>query len=101
MQSLAFGTPIITHGDFDRQSPEWEALIPGETGDVFECGDTGSLARTIRKWIEGNPDREQVAERCYRVMDLYFNPAKQREVIDRAVEGMAAEDDEYWEARIV
>jgi len=100
MQSLAYGTPVITHGDYDRQSPEWEAVVPGETGGIYVCGDIESLASEIRKWVEKNPDREDVARRCFGIVEQYFNPRKQREIIERAIEGLPAQDDTYWESRL-
>lgn len=100
MQSLAYGTPVITHGDFDRQSPEWEAVVDGETGSLFRCGDIRSLAATIHHWLSTNPDREAVARQCVQMIETYFNPDKQREVIDRAIEGLPALTDPYWSERI-
>lgn len=33
IHSLTFGCPVITHGDFPHQGPEFESIIPGKTGD--------------------------------------------------------------------
>ena len=41
---LAYGTPVITHANFDQQVPEVEAIIPGENGDFFRQDDYIDLA---------------------------------------------------------
>jgi len=99
MQSLAYGTPVITHGDFKRQAPEWEAIIPGETGALFDCGSAESLAGAIRAWVIENPDREAVRQRCYDIIERYFNPHTQCEIIERAIAGKPAVEDPNWESR--
>jgi glycosyltransferase involved in cell wall biosynthesis len=48
MQSLAYGTPVITHNNFERQGPEWEAIIAGETGDFFQHDDLQDLTEVIK-----------------------------------------------------
>lgn len=52
MHGLAYGVPIITHGNFDNQMPESEAIQPGVTGDFFEEDSVESLAAVIARWIE-------------------------------------------------
>ncbi|MCK7575647.1 MAG: glycosyltransferase [Chromatiales bacterium] len=36
IHAMAYGTPVITHDDFNHQGPECEAIIPGETGDFLK-----------------------------------------------------------------
>ncbi|MER8421479.1 glycosyltransferase family 4 protein [Mesorhizobium sp. M1329] len=52
MHGLAYGIPIITHGNFDNQMPEVEAIEPGITGDFFKEDDVESLAAVLTKWME-------------------------------------------------
>ena len=54
MHSLVYGTPVITHNDPAEQMPEWEAIVPGQTGDFFRRGDVHDLARTIYKWCRAS-----------------------------------------------
>lgn len=92
MQSLGYGTPVLTHGDFADQMPEWEAIIPGKTGDLFANGDVVDLARAIERWFSSSPDREQVRAACYRMIDRFWNPANQHRLIKRALSGHPADD---------
>jgi glycosyltransferase involved in cell wall biosynthesis len=95
MQSLAYGTPVITHDDFEAQMPEWEAILPGRTGGFFKRGDADDLARVIRRWTSSPQPDPQTRCECYRIVERFYNPAFQRRAIDRAVRGAPA-DDLFW-----
>ena len=43
IHSLSYGTPVISHNDFKHQMPEFEAIVPGETGAFFIANDLNSL----------------------------------------------------------
>ena len=92
MQSLAYGIPVITHDDSDEQAPEWEAIIPGKTGDLFRHNDATDLARVIRQWTSTAWPIDSVAQACVSVIERFYNPQFQRWVIDRAVLGHPADD---------
>jgi len=92
IQSLAYGVPVITHDDFSRQGPEWEAIIPGRSGDFFRHGDVADLANRIRDWTTGQP---RSAGDCNGLLERFYNPGFQRRAIDRAVSGRPA-DDLFW-----
>ena len=83
IQSLTYGTPVITHGNSDNQMPEFEAVVPGDNGDLFVDGDIDSLATVIAKWIGMS---EEVTKH-YRVVAERYNPTLQRQVFDAAVDG--------------
>lgn len=95
MHSLAYGTPVITHDDVDEQMPEWEAIIPGQTGDFFTRGDVRDLAEVIQKWTQSPRPPREVQECCFRVIDRFYNPDFQRVAIERAINGKPA-DDLFW-----
>jgi glycosyltransferase involved in cell wall biosynthesis len=91
MHSLVYGTPVVTHDDPADQMPEWEAIVPGRTGDFFRRGDVHDLAMTIHKWcVRPWPDAG-VRQQCMEVIDQFYNPEFQRRVINRAVSGLPAE----------
>jgi glycosyltransferase involved in cell wall biosynthesis len=85
--ALSFGTPVISHGDFDHQMPEYEAIQPGVNGDLFEYGSTGSLAETIEKWLDtvSTQSRSEIRSRCYEIVDTTFNPKNQAKLINEAI----------------
>ncbi len=92
MHAFAYGLPVITHDNLDTQNPEIEAIRPGLNGDLFREHDVDDLARVIRLWLDklDQPGvRDQVATECMDVIDRFFHASYQREVIDRAVLGLA------------
>lgn len=85
--SLAFGTPVISHSSFDHQMPEYEAIIPGVNGDLFEYGSVVSLTDAVEKWVDGvsGLSRDEIRDRCYKVVDKTFNPKNQANLINAAI----------------
>ena len=98
MHSLAFGTPVITHDDWEDQMPEWEAIIPGRTGGFFRSNDTQDLARAIDEWTANEFPDQRTRDACHQVLDRFYNPHFQRVAIDRAVSGLPA-DDLFWKRK--
>jgi glycosyltransferase involved in cell wall biosynthesis len=97
MHSLAYGTPVVVHDNPNDQHPEWEAIVPGFNGTYFAQNDSKDLARAIREWLRSAPDREQLRERCYEVVERFYNPRTQVDRIEKALSG-APPDDSDWEA---
>ena len=91
MHSLAYGTPVVTHDDPSSQMPEWEAIVPGKTGDLFKRGDALDLAATIRKWCVNPWPDDDVRSQCMAVIEQHYNPQFQQQVINRAVAGLPAD----------
>ena len=87
IHSFSFGTPVITHSNFDQQMPEYSVIKSSVTGAFFQEGDVDDLVRVIRKWIESGRDRQAIREECFREIDKYWNPYYQEKVFRAAIEG--------------
>ncbi|HEX2997778.1 MAG TPA: glycosyltransferase [Anaerolineales bacterium] len=86
IHALTYGTPVITHDNPLEQMPEFEAISDGETGMFFHQGSISSLAETITKWLNINRDhREAIRNRCYQIIDEYYNPIFQAQAIKDAI----------------
>jgi glycosyltransferase involved in cell wall biosynthesis len=94
MHSLSYGTPAFTHGDLDRQMPEVEAIVPGETGDFFRHGSSIDLANTLERWFKQSRSCGEVRCACRAVISERWNPVRQRELIEAALDAC------YEEARV-
>lgn len=88
IHTMAFGTPVITHGSFANQMPEFEAIRAGETGDFFEEGSVESLALKISEWFTKHYDREAVRKKCQEEIDNYWTPEYQLEVIKKNIDNI-------------
>jgi len=75
IHSLSFGTPVITNDNFAYQMPEFEAVIPGLTGEFFKYDSLVDLRKKIVTWINLEPEhRQNVRLSSYRIIDEFYNP---------------------------
>lgn len=83
IQSMSYGTPVISNDDPYTQVPEWEAIIPGVTGDRYRRGDVEHLAQVIETWLDRvrSPERKEIAEKCRNEVRLRWTPQSQARVI--------------------
>lgn len=87
MHSMTFGTPVISHNNFVKQMPEYEAIEEGRTGCFFKEDNVDSLAESIMNWKNNSTDREVVRQNCYKVIEEKFNPHVQVELFKRVIKG--------------
>lgn len=81
IHSLSYGTPVCTHSSFYNQMPEVEVIESGVTGCFFDENSTESLANVILNWKENIIDREILRVNCYKVIDTFYNPYNQIDII--------------------
>ncbi|MCC7320334.1 MAG: glycosyltransferase family 4 protein [Rubellimicrobium sp.] len=89
MHALAYGTPVVTHDDLDRQMPEVEAVIEGVSGAFFRHGDIADLAGAITRLLPragADPGARRAA--CRAALEGRFTPADQVRLIDAAMDGI-------------
>jgi glycosyltransferase involved in cell wall biosynthesis len=91
MQSLAYGTPVITHDNPYAQAPEFESILPGVNGGLFKHDDLDSLADVIQQWTRA-PKTPEVERSCYRMIERFYNPAVQAHLIRTAIRRIPAND---------
>lgn len=87
IQSLTFGVPVISDDCQYSQMPEWEALVPGDTGEVYTRGSTVALAEAIRRLrdsLRASPDRVEL--RCRSEIQSNWSPESQAQRILEALE---------------
>ena len=81
IHSLTFGTPVLTHNNFSNQMPEFESIKEDLTGCFFEENNSHHLAIKIEQWFEKSRDRNEIREECFKVVDDYYNPYKQLNIL--------------------
>lgn len=88
MHALAYGAVVITHGDFDQQMPEVEALTPGVTGLFFKLGDVESLAQQMTLLIQSEidlPAQQSRRLQAIETIEADYTPVAQVEKITSAL----------------
>ena len=86
MHALAYGTPVVTHSDLDRQMPEVEAIIEGRSGAFFEYGSVLSLQNALAQVLEFQGDRAARRVACRASLEGRFTPQDQVRLIDDAMD---------------
>jgi glycosyltransferase involved in cell wall biosynthesis len=82
VHSLSFGTPVITHDNFSKQMPEYEAIISGITGDFFRDGSLEDLSAKILRWTNLSfQERLIVRRESYRIIEEFYNPVRQIQLL--------------------
>ena len=82
IHAMMFGCPVVTHGDFRYQMPEFEAIKPLLTGNFYKRGCQESLNEKISEWFNVNGKRRKyVQQYCYDEMDNQWNPYYQMHII--------------------
>jgi len=90
MHSMGYGVPVITHSDPDRQGPEFEAIVPGLTGDLFEPGDVEDLAQKLDRWTQSALVPESVRNACLSRIESRYHARFQARAIELALSGAPA-----------
>lgn len=80
LHAMMYGTPVLSHDDFETQMPEYETIVPGETGMLYCHGSFEDFCNKIEKWISSPIDREQVRNNCYRMINGKWNSEYQIQV---------------------
>lgn len=82
MHSFVYGTPVVTHNNFTKHGPEFEAIIPEKTGSFFKEDSIDDLCNKIVYWTKfSSEERKQIRKQCYLIVDQKYNPFKQLEIL--------------------
>lgn len=87
MHAMSAGLPAISHNCFERQMPEYEAIVEGVTGSFYEYGSISDLANTMELWISNSEKMQSAKSHCLEKVGTQFNADYQvriiRETLDR------------------
>lgn len=87
IHALTYGCPVITNDDFPNQMPEFEAIVPGVTGDFYRNGDFNDLVEKTIKWLGLSSDqREIVRNDSYAEIDRKWNVYHQIDVLKNVLQ---------------
>lgn len=86
MHSMVYGTPVLSHNNFNFQMPEVDAIHQNITGSFFKYGNISSLAEEILNWFKGpGKDRERIRQNCFSEIDNSWTPQFQLNVLKRHI----------------
>lgn len=83
LNSMEYGTPVLSHSDFETQMPEYETIVEGKTGTLYRKGDYADFYRKISDWLSNtNRDRGQIRQNCYEMINGKWNSDHQLEILN-------------------
>ena len=85
IHSMAYGVPVITHGNFKFQNPEVEAIVENKTGVFFRYYDLENLTHVLKTWIQGKRDRNSIKQECQNMIKNVYSPENQANCISKAI----------------
>lgn len=80
MHALVYGTPVISHSNPLNQMPEYEAIKPRVSGELFLEDDVNSLTESILRCKQDLVDLRITEESCRAVISDYYSPSYQLRV---------------------
>jgi glycosyltransferase involved in cell wall biosynthesis len=95
MHAMGVGVPVVSHDNLNVQKPEFEAIVSGKTGAAFKCGDANDLAKTLQMLFSDKEALCEMRENCFKMMDTFFNPDYQSDVICNVVDGVPNRSSEH------
>jgi glycosyltransferase involved in cell wall biosynthesis len=85
IHSLTYGCPVITHNNFTKQMPEFEAIENLKTGCFFKEDDVEDLSNCIQTFLKESLNRDVVRQNCFKVIDKYYNPNYQIKLLNKII----------------
>ena len=85
MRAMEYGVPVISHDNFEKQMPEYEAIIEGKTGALYKFEDFDDLKYQINNWFDKMHDRDVIRKNCYDVINNHFNSNYQIKILHETI----------------
>jgi glycosyltransferase involved in cell wall biosynthesis len=88
IHSLMYGVPVISHDNANDQGPEFEAIKHLKNGALFEYNNEQDLKEKIVMVLDmiKTKSRSAIEADCYEVVDKFYNPEVQRDLIENVFE---------------
>lgn len=86
LHAMSYGLPVISHNNFETQMPEYETILIGRTGDLFEEGNYDEMTKKVFSWLTiHSKDREQIQKNCYDMINGKWNSHNQIEILKKVL----------------
>lgn len=87
MHCFVYGLPVVTHNNFPKHGPEFEAITPNVSGDFFEDNSVEDLCVKLKNWTNTDQNkRNEIRNNCYKIVEENYNPTKQISILKRVFE---------------
>lgn len=73
LHAMMYGTPVLSHSDFNSQMPEYETIVEGKTGTLYKVNCFEDFCSKIEKWLSCGLNREQIRQNCFEMINGKWN----------------------------
>lgn len=73
LHTMSYGTPVISHDNFEKQGPEYETIRNEETGLLFQYDNFDDFCLKVQTWLSLNHSRDIIRQNCYQVINTFWN----------------------------
>ena len=85
VHSLSYGTPVLTHNNFNNQMPESEIIEDCFNGGFFKENSIDDLTHKIDYYIKIFSKSDLIKQNCRYYVDKYYNPKKQSLIMSNLI----------------
>ncbi len=87
LHSMMYGTPVLSHDDFEMQMPEYETIVPGKTGILYKRGSFEDFCNKIKDWLIEPKNRLEIRQNCFEMINGKWNSDYQLEIFKKVFYG--------------
>ena len=85
LHAMMYGTPVMSHDDFDTQGPEYETIVPFKTGILYRHGSFDDFCNKIDVWLSQSIDRDLIRFNCFKMINDKWNSEYQIKVFKAVI----------------
>lgn len=85
LHTMSYGVPVISHDNFYKQGPEYELIVPGQTGLLYQYGNYDDMVAKINEWFYSAYHREDIRKNCYTLINTMWNSDYQMQVLKKYI----------------
>ena len=85
LHTMSYGVPVISHDNFYKQGPEYETIVSGQTGLLYEFGNYNDMVKKIRDWFQYGYIREDIRQNCYSLINNKWNSNYQIQLLIKTI----------------
>lgn len=85
LHTMTYGVPVISHNNFYKQGPEYELIVPGQTGLLYEYDNYTDMVIKIKDWFCYEYNRDDIRKKCYSLINEKWNSDYQIKLLMRTI----------------
>jgi glycosyltransferase involved in cell wall biosynthesis len=86
IHSLTYGTPVVTHNNFESHKPEHEAIVEDVSGSFVDINDDKSVLAALDKWsMRKKLSPIAVSNNCREIIGSRYNADHQKNIINNTI----------------